>query len=873
MEAKSVVRRRLSAVHTTGVSASPLLKGGDKKIADRYSQGSRVIDLDENGNQITGDSKDTCKESHSGNVRRLFSEARLQTRGNTLLVERQNFSCEAAKFMDSCNKNRNSNLGRYDFLHSFEKTNIRHTNVKADDIKPEDKICLNTATMDSAVEAPWQYVDSFDSERRIQSTGSVLVRPSSTSKTTSSQENLLRLRGSKYTAGLCDIDLTVKIRKQSARRRINRILKAEKEKEEQERLAMEEAEQKRREEERRKRAPTLRSATFAVMAMNVSAAGYNFKSFTEKKKWLAEKRMWTRQIARSKFRWATRMLIILSRILKALMTYSVDLTSETATQKSFRNLRDNTEVKEILFNKSLYQKGKSQYAYVPDWAKKILSKSAMERTENELHQLHSVLKGLTAYDKFTYRIQLAMCRAMTYIKVEHPRVVLRKGHRGLSFYFIFSGSAFVNVEEELVKTGHVTWHTAITLQRGDSFGELALLRNIRRTASVVVREDAELLVVEKDVFSKTCPIIFDKELNDKIKFCRTLPLFDLWQDDALINLCIEAQIQQWKINEIIVKDSGKELNWIYLCMQGKCSVIKVLDLRQVEAKQVHSKRITKEGIYYPKGLVRRKNRFQTDISKIWIKELHKSLENSFSFGENKTVDEHNGYVWSDSESSDDEASGVKRNLKAMDPPSHEHIIDEEEIQQEQATMEAIPSQLEKQDKAFSQDFSDLIKIDSKTGKLNKDVVYLDLASMEKGDIFDVSQLVRPTGRKLMLVSKGTVMMKIKRDDFFRYSTKQTLKQARRVAQELDYPTEEMICRSYNERCTWEQFKSRQLQSTMGSIQERCIRHFISFEQSIPEVKRPLRPARIDCGPSRLERFDQYMSFVYGNQKAGERKYH
>ena len=50
---------------------------------------------------------------------------------------------------------------------------------------------------------------------------------------------------------------------------------------------------------------------------------------------------------------------------------------------------------------------------------------------------------------------------------------------------------------------------------------------------------------------------------------------------------------------------------------------------------------------------------------------------------------------------------------------------------------------------------------------------------------DVSQLVRPTGRKLMLVSKGTVMMKIKRDDFFRYSTKQTLKQARRVAQELE----------------------------------------------------------------------------------------
>ena len=56
-----------------------------------------------------------------------------------------------------------------------------------------------------------------------------------------------------------------------------------------------------------------------------------------------------------------------------------------------------------------------------------------------------------------------------YFRIEYPRVVLRKGHRGLSFNLIFSGSAFLNVEESLAKTGHV-WHTAITLQRGDGFG-------------------------------------------------------------------------------------------------------------------------------------------------------------------------------------------------------------------------------------------------------------------------------------------------------------------------------------------------------------------------------------------------------------------
>ena len=63
--------------------------------------------------------------------------------------------------------------------------------------------------------------------------------------------------------------------------------------------------------------------------------------------------------ASAKFRWASRVVIVLSRVLKALVNYSVDLIPETAAQRSFRTLRDNSEVKEILFNKSLYQRGKS----------------------------------------------------------------------------------------------------------------------------------------------------------------------------------------------------------------------------------------------------------------------------------------------------------------------------------------------------------------------------------------------------------------------------------------------------------------------------------------------------------------------------------
>ena len=61
--------------------------------------------------------------------------------------------------------------------------------------------------------------------------------------------------------------------------------------------------------------------------------------------------------------------------------------------------------------------------------------------------------------------------------------------------------------------------------------------------------------------------------------------------------------------------------------------------------------------------------------------------------------------------------------------------DEVEAEQEQIGVEVIPSELEKRDKKTSEDFSELIKIESKAGKLNKDVVYLNIASMKSGDIF------------------------------------------------------------------------------------------------------------------------------------------
>jgi len=64
-------------------------------------------------------------------------------------------------------------------------------------------------------------------------------------------------------------------------------------------------------------------------------------------------------------------------------------------------------------------------------------------------------------------------------------IIIRKGDEGDSMYFIASGEVEV-----------VLPHSSVRLQEGDFFGEVAVLGRVKRTATVIARRTAELLVLD-----------------------------------------------------------------------------------------------------------------------------------------------------------------------------------------------------------------------------------------------------------------------------------------------------------------------------------------------------------------------------------------
>ena len=70
------------------------------------------------------------------------------------------------------------------------------------------------------------------------------------------------------------------------------------------------------------------------------------------------------------------------------------------------------------------------------------------------------------------------------------------------------------VEEELAN-----------LDKGDHFGEIGIIKNQVRAATIRATQDSHFAVLKKDDFLKIISSLEEVELNKKIDFLRQLPLF------------------------------------------------------------------------------------------------------------------------------------------------------------------------------------------------------------------------------------------------------------------------------------------------------------------------------------------------------------
>jgi CRP-like cAMP-binding protein len=164
-----------------------------------------------------------------------------------------------------------------------------------------------------------------------------------------------------------------------------------------------------------------------------------------------------------------------------------------------------------------------------------------------------------------------------YFRLEYfakHRKVIWQGKLSDGFYVIYRGKAVVIKEEDSgVRT------VLAILSEKDSFGEMALIKDISRTATVEAVTPLLCMVLHKDYFKR---FIESQHLENKehitqliqlTTFLKSLPMFEDIPADVMNRVILESKEKEYPANELVIKqgDPGDEF---YIIRTGSVAVWK-----------------------------------------------------------------------------------------------------------------------------------------------------------------------------------------------------------------------------------------------------------------------------------------------------------
>ncbi|KNE68662.1 hypothetical protein AMAG_12830 [Allomyces macrogynus ATCC 38327] len=210
--------------------------------------------------------------------------------------------------------------------------------------------------------------------------------------------------------------------------------------------------------------------------------------------------------------------------------------------------------------------------------RQVLDKHRSEYTDEDYAIIERLAEGMTAFQKYTPEVRKKLCYCMQYEVYGPGRVVMKQGHDPKSFYFILKGSAQVYKMENNV-------HIVLSdLGAGDSFGELALLKGTKRTASVMCTRRSEFFRIDKDDFLDVLKETAEEDIQTKLDFFRTVPFLAGLPLANMTRLAELTSRRELPTNTTIVKER-EPLNSVFLIRKGSVRVVRIVPFKKVPRAQ------------------------------------------------------------------------------------------------------------------------------------------------------------------------------------------------------------------------------------------------------------------------------------------------
>ena len=193
-------------------------------------------------------------------------------------------------------------------------------------------------------------------------------------------------------------------------------------------------------------------------------------------------------------------------------------------------------------------------------------------TQEDKEMLNLIFTNHFLFKNKTAKTIESIIESLEMEKVPKGRILFKKGDKSNDFFIIKEGQIEIEVENNITKI----------LTKGETFGELALLQNAKRTATVRTIEQCILLVLNGKKFREKLMEISEKELGERLVLLKSTAIFNVL-DSIKLNTLTTGMIEcSYEEGHMIIRKNEIAQN-IYIiksgyveCLKGEKDLVRIL---------------------------------------------------------------------------------------------------------------------------------------------------------------------------------------------------------------------------------------------------------------------------------------------------------
>lgn len=203
----------------------------------------------------------------------------------------------------------------------------------------------------------------------------------------------------------------------------------------------------------------------------------------------------------------------------------------------------------------------------------LLVAPSTQRPPSSIKSLQALTKNIPFFKQlisdYEERAHIECCMYLKYQMIEKNSTIFSEGDEGDLFYIVLKGTVKVLLPVSTKKSDKDT----TILTAGSSFGELALIKNKPRSATIFTLEDTHFAVLSKKDFIRILGTFTNKHFDELTKFLKNLPLFAGWSFSTLVRLNYLFVLVKFKRNQKLFKE-GESAEFVYIVKKGELELSK-----------------------------------------------------------------------------------------------------------------------------------------------------------------------------------------------------------------------------------------------------------------------------------------------------------